>query len=301
MANFDAQIRESQEQVAEARQRMQGTLTGKHSSPDKGQSVEFAEHREYYPGDDPRNLDWKVMAKNDKTVIKQYIEETNLRVTLAVDVSGSMKYQGDLAAEIDGTPRSKFDYARYLAAALSYIFINQGDGVGMVTFDQEVRKLIRNGSQPSHVRRILEELWNTSPGGESQIADVLHAVAEQIPRRGLVILISDLLGDKKSLIEALHHFGHRNNELVVFHVMAEEELTFPFQSFHQFKDLEGKQELMRIDPKAVKAAYLDQLNDFIESVEATCGALHADYVPVTTKMPLQDTLIQYFARRSHAS
>ncbi|MED5418838.1 MAG: DUF58 domain-containing protein, partial [Verrucomicrobiota bacterium] len=136
-----------------ARKRMQGTLTGQHTSPDKGFSVEFAEHREYAPGDDPRNLDWRVMAKSDRNVIKQFIEETNLRVTVAVDISGSMAFRGDEAALVDGEAMSKFACARYLAAALSYLFIKQGDAAGLVTFDSKVRSYLRAGSRPSQVRR----------------------------------------------------------------------------------------------------------------------------------------------------
>lgn len=283
-----------------ARKRMQGTLSGKHTSPDKGFSVEFAEHREYCPGDDPRNLDWRVMAKNDRNVIKQYIEETNLRVTIAVDVSGSMNYRGDQAAEIAGVARSKFEYARYLTAALSYLYVKQGDGVGLVTFDSKIRTQIRAASRPSQVRRILDELWDTQTGDETEVAGVLHEVAERIPKRGLVIIISDFFDDPKAMVEALHHFDFRQHELVLFHVLAEEELTFPFKDFQRFKDLEGVEPMLRIDPQAVRAAYLERLQEFVKSMEAACGNLRADYVPITTKVPLRDTLLRYFGRRMHA-
>ncbi|MEJ6572076.1 MAG: DUF58 domain-containing protein [Akkermansiaceae bacterium] len=283
-----------------ARKRMQGTLSGKHTSPDKGFSVEFAEHREYSPGDDPRNLDWRVMAKNDRNVIKQYIEETNLRVTIAVDVSGSMDYQGDQAAEIDGAARSKFEYARYLTAALSYLYVKQGDGVGLVTFDSKIKSQIRAASRPSQVRRILDELWDTETGEETEVATVLHEVAERIPKRGLVIIISDFFDDPKAMVEALHHFDFRQHELVLFHVLAEEELTFPFKDFQQFKDLEGVDPMLKIDPQAVRAAYLERLQEFVKSMESASGNLRADYVPITTKVPLRDTLLRYLGRRMHA-
>ena len=283
-----------------ARKRKQGTLTGKHTSPDKGFSVEFAEHREYSPGDDPRNLDWRVMAKNDRNVIKQYIEETNLRVTFAVDVSGSMQYQGEQAAEIDGTARSKFDYARYLTAALSYLYIKQGDGAGLVTFDTEIRSRLRAVSRPSQVKRILDTLWESKTGTDTDVSTVLHEVAEQIPRRGLVIIISDFFDDPQKMIEALHHFDFRQHELVLFHVLAEEELTFPFKDFQQFRDLEKVEPMLKIDPQAVRAAYLERLRSFVKSMDAAAGNLRADYVPVTTKTPLRDTLIRYLGRRMHA-
>ena len=280
-----------------ARLRKQGTLTGRHTSPDKGVSVEFAEHREYTHGDDLRNLDWRVMAKSDRNVIKQYIEETNLRSTIVLDVSGSMNFKGDQGTEVNGEIISKFEYGRYLAAALSYLFIKQGDAAGLVTFDDKVRTSMRAENRPSQVRRICEELHGTIPGKETGVGNVLHEVAERIPKRGLVVLISDLFDDPTEVIEALHHFDFRQHELVVFHVLAEEELSFPFQSFQRFKDLEGVEEMMRIDPQAVRAAYLEKLREFIDSIEAVCGNLRADYVPVTTKTPVSEALIRYLGRR----
>lgn len=275
----------------QARKRKQGTLTGRHRSPDKGASVEFAEHREYAPGDDPRNLDWRVMAKGDRNVIRQYLEETNLRATLAVDLSGSMSYQGG------SSQLSKLDYAKQLAAALAYLYIKQGDGAGLVTFDGEVRSFLGSGSRPSQVRRILEELDHSEAGKDTKLGAVLHQVAERIPRRGLVILMSDLLDDPDQLVEALHHFDHRQHELVVFHLLAEEELTFPFKKFQRFRDLEGVEEMLRIDPQAVRAAYLERMRAFIHRIEKTCGGMKADYVAVNTKVPVQDSLLSYFGGR----
>ncbi|MCH7226037.1 DUF58 domain-containing protein [Haloferula sp. A504] len=280
-----------------ARKRKQGTLSGRHVSPDKGASVEFAEHREYAPGDDPRNLDWRVMAKSDRNVIRQYIEETNLRATLAVDVSGSMRFTGDHASTLGGTALSKFEYARHLAAALAYFFVKQGDGAGLVTFDATIRARLRTQSRPSQVRRILEELHATDPGMDTAVGPVLHEVAEKIPRRGLVILISDLFDDPDELVEALHHFDFRQHELVVFHLLAEEELTFPYKKFQRFRDLEGVEEMLRIDPQAVRAAYLERLRGFIRKIEGACGKMRADYVAVNTRVPLQDTLLRYFGGR----
>ena len=156
-----------------ARRRMQGTLTGKHTSPDKGISVEFAEHRPYTPGDDPRTLDWRVIARSDRDVVRQYIEETNLRATVAVDVSGSMAYTGKSAATLDGKTLSKLDYAKHLAAALAYLYIKQGDAAGLVTFDRKPRHFRRAASRPSQVRRILEVLHSTKAGADTDAAAVL--------------------------------------------------------------------------------------------------------------------------------
>lgn len=283
-----------------ARKRMQGTLTGRHTSPDKGFSVEFAEHREYTPGDDPRNLDWRVMAKSDRNVIKQYIEETNLRVTIAVDTSGSMAFEGDKAAEVDGEPMSKFSCARYLAAALSYLFIKQGDAAGLVTFDSEVRSYLRAGSRPSHLRRIVETLHQAETGEDTKVGNVLHEVAERIHKRGLVILISDFFDEPQDIIESLHHFDFRQHELVLLHVLADEELTFPFKNFQRFRDLEGVESMLRIDPQAVRAAYLEKVQNFIKQMETASGKLQADYVPINTKTPLRDSLLRYLGRRMHA-
>ena len=280
-----------------ARRRMVGTLSGRHTSPDKGFSVEFAEHREYSPGDDPKNLDWRVMAKSDRSVIRQYIEETNLRATIAVDVSGSMNYTGDSAATSNGHALSKLDYAKHLAAALAYLFVKQGDAAGLVTFDKTTRGFIRAGSRPSQVRRILEELHTTQAGADTDVGGVLHHVAERIPKRGLVVLISDLFDDPERIVEALHHFDFRQHELVVFHLLAEEELTFPFKSFQRFKDLEGIEAMLRIDPQAVRAAYLEKLRSFVKRIDSACGKMRADYVPVNTKVPLRDTLLRYLGGR----
>jgi uncharacterized protein (DUF58 family) len=274
-----------------SRLRKQGTLTGRHSSPDKGVSVEFAEHREYTLGDDLRNLDWRVMAKSDRNVIKQYIEETNLRATIVLDVSGSMSFKGE-ESEL-----SKFEYGQYLAAALSYLFIKQGDASGLVTFDDTLRTSMRAENRPSQVRRICEELHGTEPGKETGVGKVLNEVAERIPRRGLVIIISDLFDEPEQIVEALHHFDYRQHELVVFHLLAEEELSFPFQTFQRFHDLEGVEEMLRIDPQAVRAAYLKKLREFIASIESVCGNLRADYVPVTTKTPVSEALVRYLGGR----
>ncbi|MGC6464271.1 MAG: DUF58 domain-containing protein [Akkermansiaceae bacterium] len=274
-----------------ARLRKQGTLTGRHTSPDKGVSVEFAEHREYTRGDDLRNLDWRVMAKSDRNVIKQFIEETNLRATMVLDVSGSMNFRGD-QSEL-----SKFEYGQYLAAALSYLYIKQGDASGLVTFDDTLRTSMRAENRPSQVRRICEELHGTEPGKETGVGKVLHEVAERIPRRGLVVLISDLFDEPNEIVEALHHFDYRQHELVIFHVLAEEELSFPFRNFQRFRDLEGVEEMLRIDPQAVRAAYLQKLKEFISSIEDVCGNLRADYVPVSTKTPVSEALVRYLGRR----
>ena len=280
-----------------ARGKKVGTISGRHHSPKKGFSVEFAEHRQYTPGDDPRDLDWRVYGKADRYYVKQYVEETNLRATIVVDCSGSMAYRGELAASVGGNQVSKFEQARYLAAALAHILIRQQDAAGLVTFDSEIRSYHRAAARQSQTHQILAELHATAPGGETDLAPVLHEIAERIPQRGLVILISDLFDEPDEILEALHHFSYRNHELVIFHTMAEEELSFPFKKFSHFRDLESPQQRLRIDPDTIRATYLEKVRTFIDQIEGACGKLHADYIPLSTGFAFEQVLSDYLARR----
>jgi uncharacterized protein (DUF58 family) len=281
-----------------ARRKMQGTMSGRHMSPNKGFSVIFAEHRQYSPGDDIRDLDWRVLGKSDRYYVKQYIEETNLRTTIVLDCSGSMRYRGELAAAVAGRKLSKFEFARYLAAGLSYLLVRQQDAVGLVTCDTRIRKFIKAASRPSQVRRILEELHQSEPGGDTALATTLHEVADRIPRRGLVILISDFFDDPEKIVEALHHFAFNQHEVIAFHVMAEEELTFPFRNFNDFRDLESSGRRLKLDPQTVRAAYLDKVRSHLQLIERGCGQLHTDYVPLSTKKPYSKALMDYLGRRN---
>jgi len=281
-----------------ARNAKEGTINGRHTSPHKGFSVEFAEHRQYVAGDDLRNLDWRVYGKSDRYYIKQFIEETNMRVTLLVDASGSMNYSGDAATSLGGKENlSKFEYARYLAAALSYLLIRQQDAVGLVTFAEEVETYLRPAAKPSQVRTILEELSQTEPSDDTRCADTFHQIAEQIPSRGLVIVISDLFDDAEAIKNALHHFHFKNHELVVFHLMAEEEITFPFERFDDFKCLEVEGRRLNIDPSTIRASYLDRVSAHLKAIELACGQMEADYVPINTKTPVPEALFTYFSQR----
>ena len=280
-----------------ARGVVEGFVAGKHRSPHKGFSVEFAEHRPYVAGDDLRNLDWRVLARKDRYYIKQYEEETNLRATLLVDASGSMGYTGTESATVDGKKLSKFEYAQYLAACLSYLLIGQADAVGLTTFDTKQRTYLPARSRASQVRLILEELDRTKPGGETGLADIFHDIAERIPRRGLVIILSDLFDDPEQLIKALHHFRHCRHEVLLFHIMAEEELRFPFESFTHFKNLEQVAQDLAIDPKTIRASYLDRVREFLRTIENGCGRLQVDYVPMNTKVPFDRALSEHLSRR----
>ncbi len=280
-----------------ARGAMAGFVTGRHKSPHKGFSVEFAEHRQYTQGDDLRNLDWRVLARTDRLYIKQYIEETNLRATVLLDASGSMGYRGEAAAECGGRRLAKFEYAQYLAAALTYLLINQQDAVGLVTFDTQPRTYLPARARPSQVRLLLEVIDTTEPGGETALAEVFHAIAERIPRRGLVIIISDLFDDPRRLVEALHHFRHRRHEVLLFHVMAEEEINFPFSSFTEFRSLEQPGKHINIDPRTIRASYLDRVGSFLREIATECGRLKVDYVPFNTQRPFDQALAGYLRTR----
>ena len=280
-----------------ARGLVEGFVAGRHRSPYKGFSVEFAEHRQYVPGDDLRDLDWRVYGKSDRYYIKQYIEETNLRAVILLDASGSMRYTGRQSAQHDGRPLSKFEYGRFLAASLAHLMINQQDAVGLVTFDTAVRRYIPSRSRITHLRIVLEELARTEPGDESRLAPVFHDIAEQAHRRGLIIIISDLFDDAQEILNALHHFRYRKHEVLLFHVMAEEELTFPFDRWSQFRDLELDARRVQLDPRSVRAAYLERVRTFIEDIRSGCGRMDVDYVQLSTRRSFAVALAQYLASR----
>ncbi len=280
-----------------ARAKKQGPISGRHTSPNKGFSVVFAEHRQYMPGDDLKNLDWRVFAKADKYYIKQYVEETNLRATVVLDCSGSMKYCGTLASSVEGQMVSKFAYGQYLAAGLSYLMVKQQDAVGLVTFDDRVRDFIKPASRPSQVRLLLESLHRAKLGKDTRLGGVLHEVAERIPQRGLVVIISDCFDAPEDIVKAFHHFKYRNHELVLIHLMAEEELTFPFAGSQEFQDLEGGAARLKVDPRAVRSAYLERVRQHVAQLEAACGQLNADYVPVSTRQPYHEALAEFLGRR----
>ena len=188
-----------------ARGVVEGFVSGRHKSPYKGFSVEFAEHRQYVPGDPISDLDWRVYGRSDRYYIKQYVEETNLRSVILLDASGSMRYTGGLAARHDGQRLSKFRYGQYLAASLAHLMINQQDAAGLVTFDTDIRRYIPPRSRVSHLRILLEELARTAPGGETSVAGIFHEIAERVHRRGLIIIISDLFFHRSNPNEAPRH------------------------------------------------------------------------------------------------
>jgi uncharacterized protein (DUF58 family) len=275
-----------------ARQVVEGMLSGRHRAPYKGFSVEFAEHREYSPGDETRSIDWRVFAKRDRYYVKEYEQETNLRAYLLVDASGSMRFAGEAAGDV-----SKFRYAQMLAACLAYLLLGQQDEAGLLTFDTQTRSYIPPRSRAIHLRAMLGELQATEPGGETALAPVLHDIAERITHRGLVILISDCFDDPESLRHALHHFRHRRHEVILLHVTAQEERTFPYRQRTRFRDLERLDRQLVLDPRGLREAYLERMNAFCLSLESACNELVIDYVPVDTSRPFADTLLWYLSWR----
>jgi len=280
-----------------ARGLVAGAVSGRHRSPFRGFSVEFADHRQYVPGDDLRNLDWRVLARSDRYTIRRYMDETNLRAVLLMDISGSMKYTGDAAATRSGRRLSKFEYGRFLAASIAYLLIHQQDAVGLLTFDRSIQSYIPARSRPGHLRVMLDALAETRPGRDTSLAPVLHEIAERAGRRGLIILISDLFDDVDELVSAFHHFRYRKHEVVVFHVMAEEERTFPFEEWSVFEDLEPPTGRLPLDPWTIRARYQEEVQDFLERLRKECGRLRIDYVPLNTKTDFDLGLAAYLAGR----
>ena len=268
-----------------------GFIAGRHKSARKGASAEFAEHRAYVPGDDLRNLDWKLVARRQRLYVKQYVDETNLRATVVLDASGSMAYRGRSAAD----RLSKLEYGQYIAASLAYLLVNQQDAVGFVSYDTEIRDLIPAKAEPSQVRCILERLDALKPGGETDMAGVLHEVAERIPRRSVVFLVSDFFSDGQSLLKALHHLRFRHHEVIAIQVCDHDELTFPFERISRFEDLETRQSF-DVDARALRDDYLARLNAHFAELARGCGEMRITHERADTSRPFHETLSDILVR-----
>lgn len=272
-----------------ARLVVEGFLTGLHRSPYHGFSVEFAEHRQYMPGDPLRHLDWRVLAKSDRKYIKQYEEETNLRAMLLVDTSASMGYGSHGV--------TKLDYARQLAAALAYLMLRQNDAVGMFAFATGRAELIPPRSTLGHARPLLFLLERLTPGGATDFASSLHSLAERMNRRGLVVLISDLLDAPERIAQAIHHFRHKKHEVLVFHVLDPQEVAFDFEREAVYVDLETG-ERVTTRPQELRPDYRARVNAWRDQLRQFCVEKRADYVPLTTDQPFDRALLEYLSKRS---
>jgi uncharacterized protein (DUF58 family) len=281
-----------------ARLVVEGFITGQHRSPYHGFAVEFATHREYAPGDDIRHIDWKVWSKTDRLYIKEYEEETNLKCTIVLDCSKSMRYGGAHPGPLPGGEGawSKFDYAATGAASLAYLLQQQQDAVGLVTFNTKVVKNLPASSHPNHLKLLLHELQETEVDEKTDVAHVFPELARQTRRRGMIVLFSDLFLDIPTLAEALKQFRLRRHEVIVFHVMHDDELTFPFQDNTLFKGLESPVQL-HTEPRALRRSYLEAVEKFLNAVRKTCATTGVDYVLMNTKEPLDAVLGSYLTFR----
>lgn len=272
-----------------ARGVVEGFISGLHSSPYKGFSVEFAEHREYSSGDDPRHLDYKMLARTDRLYIKQYEEETNMRAQILLDTSGSMNYA-------HGRRITKLQYGCYLTAILSYLMTRQQDSVGLTSFDTGVRLDMPARSSPRHFNEMMRRLEAIQPGGETDVAATLHKLAGRFKKRGLIVLISDLYDEPEEVIRALHHFRHRRHEVILFHVMDRAEIDFPFDDVIAFHDLETN-DCIQIDPAYVRDVYRKQIGDFLDEYRRACAEAQIDYVLADTSVPYDFMITKYLKKR----
>lgn len=283
-----------------ARLIVEGFICGLHRSPYHGLSVEFAEHREYVPGDDIRHIDWKVFGRSDRYYIKQYEEETNLKAYILLDASESMAYPYAGARRSGEDARiSKFEYGTYVAAALAYLILHQRDAVGLAMFDDKVRDFVQPSSSPSQLTTVLSTLQKGSLVEKTQVGGLLHEFADRIKRKGLIVLISDLFDDVEKIENGLKHLRYKEHELLVFHLLDHEELTFPFQRMTLFEGLEGVEDLVA-DPRALRKGYLEELNQYLESVRRVCHENQVDYVQLDTQEKLHVALTSFLAKRAGA-
>jgi uncharacterized protein (DUF58 family) len=271
-----------------ARHVVEGFLAGMHRSPYFGQSVEFLQHRQYTWGDDLRYVDWKVWAKQDRFYVKQFEEDTNLRATLLVDVSGSMRY-GRAAM-------NKYEYACTIAASLAYLLLRQQDAVGCVAFDESIRMSVPQRTKRNHLDAVIKALEISEPKNKTDMHALLRAVAESHPRRGMMILISDLLTDRDGLFKGLRFLRSRGHDILVFHVMDDDEIDFPFNGPTRFEGIELPGHLA-CNPRALRDGYLESLNRFLDEIRRGCVANRVDYALLRTSQPLDGAITTYLNAR----
>lgn len=272
-----------------ARLVVEGFLTGLHRSPFKGFSQEFAEYRSYIPGDELKRIDWKVYGKTDRFFIREYEEETNLKAYILLDASGSMSYASDKV--------TKLEYASYLAASLAYLLIKQRDSVGIVTFTSKLNTYIPPRSSPAHLSVLLRAIDKIKPGGDTNLSNTFHQLAEKIKRRRFVIIISDLFDDKEKVLSALHHFRHKKHEVLVFHVLDKNELDFCFSQPLILRDLETAKEIT-LDPRVIQKDYQKNIKEFFLDFKRRCREHLVDYHPITSNTPLDRALFNYLEKRA---
>ena len=272
-----------------ARWVVEGMMSGVHRSRAKGFSVEFEEHREYSPGDEIRRIDWKALGKFDRYFIKEYEDETNLRAYLVLDASASMDYASDGI--------TKFDYGCTLAASLAYLILKQQDAAGLVTFSNRVEAFIPPRAKRDYLIQILRALENRGPAGETNVGKILEEIGGQIKRRGLVILVSDLLDEPEEILKGLRLFRFKGNDVIVFHLLDQAELDLPFDGNILFEDLEAVNLKVVADPRSIRDTYREVVQEFVNAMRKQCHDSSIDYQLISTSTPLDQALASYLSWR----
>lgn len=273
-----------------ARRIVEGYVAGLHRSPYHGFSNEFAEHREYAPGDDLRYVDWKVFGRSDRFYLKQFEVETNLILYLVLDSSESMQYQGPQSS------LSKFTYAQCAAAALAFLALHQRDAVGLTMFDQEIAHFVRPSSSPTQLKQLVQVMEQSTAARKTRTGPIFHELAERLGRRGLVVILSDLFDDVEPLLAGLKHLRHRKHDVILFHIMDPAEVDFPFQQVTMFKGLEALGNVVA-DPRGLQAAYQHEVQNFIKQIRAGCRDHQIDYLLARTDQPVDAVLTAFLSAR----
>ena len=273
----------------EVRVPMLGAVAGRHKSPNRGSSVEFAEYRKYVQGDDTRRLDWKAYARSDRYYVKEFEADTNLRAYCVMDTSGSMNFQS-------GDNPAKIEIAKKIAASLAYLAADQGDAAGLSCVNEALHIEIPARSRPAHLQHIFETLQSLKPKGETGLVEALHEVAEKVLQRALIIIISDFFCDIEGLEKAMAHLHHRKHDIAVFHMMDRQEIDFEFQRPHRFVDLEDGSSVVA-EPHLIVDEYREAIQHFLKEVRSTCYDIQADYHLVTTDLNLEDFLRDFLVSR----
>jgi uncharacterized protein (DUF58 family) len=278
-----------------ARLVVEGFIVGLHKSPYHGFSVEFADYRQYMPGDDIKHIDWKIYGKSDRFYIKQFEEETNLKGYILLDASASMGFRAPDTKLTGGL--TKLEYSCYLAAALSYLMLRQQDAPGLLVFDEKVRAFIPPRGARSHINNILKQLDKTTPQSGTETGLAFHELADRIKRRGLIIIISDLLDDPERMLTGLKHFRHRKHDVIVFQVLDPFERSFNYPAEARFRDLETG-EMLLTNPNQIRQAYTERLSEFTDKLKQGCREAQIDYYLLDTSTPFDKALFGYLAKRS---
>lgn len=273
----------------ESRQAMIGSVAGKHRSPHRGSSVEFAEYRKYVPGDDTRRLDWKAFARSDRFYIKEFEADTNLRGYFVVDSSGSMNFAS-------GESDTKIQYARRIAASLSYLLVKQGDAAGLSVCNDKIHLEIPPSRSASQLQHIFDSLGKLEPKGETGLVEALHTVAEKVKQRALVVILSDLFCDPDALGDALQHLRYRKHDIAIFHLLDRQEIDFAFDRPHRFVDLEDNSAVVA-EPNLIVEEYHSALNDYLAAIESKANDAQADYRRVVTDEDYEALLSDFLTNR----